>query len=129
MSKRVVRPLSKSAIWFASRIPKSVPSIVTVSFTRSARTCASVTGIWKVWCVISEAVLHAGRRERRGCAARRMALHVHGDGIHGDVRGRDLDVHGERGGIAPEALRAHPERVDGFAERLLERGAFGIRAR
>ena len=52
MSKRVVRPLSKRAIWFASRMPKSVPSRVTVSFTRSSRACASVTGVRRTWWAI-----------------------------------------------------------------------------
>src|SRR3954465_11305510 len=49
-------------------------------------------------------------------AARGMALHVHRHGIHGDVRGGGLDVHGEGGGVAAQALRADAQHVDRLAE-------------
>src|SRR3974390_1533755 len=63
-----------------------------------------------------EPELDAARGERRRGAARRVALHVHGDRIHRDVRGRDLDVHRERGRVAAEALRPHAEPVHRLAE-------------
>src|SRR5687767_11105511 len=119
MSKRVVRPLSKRAIWFASRIPKRTPSSVTVSLTRSARAWASVMGRTSAWCAIYiyiyieclEPVLDADRGESRRGPPGRVALHVHGYGVHGDVGRGDLDVYRESGGVPAQALGAHAERV------------------
>src|SRR5215203_582126 len=41
-----------------------------------------------------EAVTRAEIGDHRGGAARRVALHVHGNRIHRDVRRGELDVHG-----------------------------------
>src|SRR5574340_1573458 len=49
--------------------------------------------------LVLEAVAHAVRRDGGARAARRMALHVDRHGVHGDVRGGKLDVHGEGGGV------------------------------
>src|SRR4029079_7614505 len=40
----------------------------------------------------------------------------------------ELDVHGERGRITAQALGAHAEEVDGFAQGRLEGGSLRIRA-
>src|SRR5258706_3687360 len=67
-----------------------------------------------------EAVLDAGGRDRGARAARGMALHVHRHRVHGDVRGGDLDVHREGGGVAAEPLRTHAEHVDRLREARLD---------
>src|SRR5215213_2534295 len=54
MSKMVLRPLSNIAIRLASRTPNRVFSRVTVSPIFSARTCASVTGVSRMWWVMAE---------------------------------------------------------------------------
>src|SRR4051812_6383397 len=75
-----------------------------------------------------KAILDTGRLEELARAARRMALHVDRDGIHGDVRRRGLDVHREGGRIAAQTLRADAEHVDRFAELALELRALRISA-
>src|SRR5882757_5700659 len=70
----------------------------------------------------------AARRDQRRGAARRVALDVHGDRIHGDVGRRDLDMDAEGGGPAAEPLRADAELVDGLAQLRLDLGAFRIGA-
>src|SRR5688572_7172458 len=59
-------------------------------------------------------------------APRRVALHVDRYGVHGDVRGRRLDMDGERGGITAETLRPDAEHVHRLGERRLELRAFGV---
>src|SRR5258708_1640463 len=76
----------------------------------------------------SEAIFDARRAQGGPRAARGMALHVHGDRVHGDVRGGGLDVHGKGGRVAAEALRADAEHVDRLAELGFELRAFGIGA-
>src|SRR5258708_31270714 len=76
----------------------------------------------------SEAIFDARRAQGGPRAARGMALHVHGDRVHGDVRGGGFDVHGKGGRVAPEALRADAEHVDRLAELRVELRAFGIGA-
>src|SRR6187397_1728053 len=53
MSKMVLRPLSNMAIRLASRTPNRVFSTVAVSPIFSARACASVTGVSRMWWVMS----------------------------------------------------------------------------
>src|SRR5687768_7068410 len=128
-SSRVVRPRSSMAIWVASRMPKSVPSRVTVSFTRRARTAASSAGIWRTWWAMSVPVPHAVGADDGRCAPRGMALHVHGHGVHRDVGGGDLHVHGESGRIAAQPLGADAEAVHRLDEGLLEGRPLRIGAR
>ena len=56
MSKMVLRPRSNIAIRLASRTPNRVFSSVTVSPIFSARTCASVTGVSRMWWVILKSI-------------------------------------------------------------------------
>src|SRR5207302_2776280 len=103
----------------------------TVSPTFSTRACASSIGISSTWCAM--ATLYTGRmflsanepvttspehaldkrdatgRDQPNRAARRVALDVHGDRIHRDVRRRDLDMDAERGASAAEPLRPDAE--------------------
>src|SRR6185437_4631713 len=71
---------------------------------------------------------HAGRRDHGHGAARRVALDVHRDRVHRDMRRCDLDMDGEGGAVAAEALRADAEAVDGLAQLGLELRALGIGA-
>src|SRR3954469_11323488 len=75
-----------------------------------------------------ETILHARCTDRGARASRRVALHVHGDRIHGDVRRRRLHVHGKGGRVAAEALRADAEHVDRLAELALEPRALRVLA-
>src|SRR6185436_16520863 len=75
-----------------------------------------------------ETILDAGASESRARAPRGMALHVHRDRVHRDVRRRGLDMHRERGRIAAEALRPDAEHVDRLRELALELRALGIGA-
>src|SRR4051812_31601154 len=65
-------------------------------------------------------ILDPGWGERGARPARGMALHVHGHRIHGDVRGRSLDVHCEGSRVAAEALRADAKHVHCLPELALE---------
>src|SRR5512134_1781509 len=114
----------------ASRMPKSVPLSVTVSLTRSALTCSSVTGGVNSWCAITplETVGHALRREGRRGAARGVALHVDCHRVHRDVRRRELDVHGERGRVAAEPLRSDTELIHRARELCFELRALRVLA-
>src|SRR5438105_864504 len=76
----------------------------------------------------SEAILDARGAQGGARAARRVALHVHRDRVHRDVRGGGLDVHRERGGVAAQALRTDAEHVDRLRELLLELRAFRVGA-
>src|SRR5258706_8281670 len=75
---------------------------------------------------MSEAILDAARRKSGARAARGMALHVHRDRIHRDVRRRGFDMHGERGRVAAEPLRADAERVDRIGQLGLELRALRV---
>src|SRR5688500_2470304 len=75
-----------------------------------------------------KAILHPRRTEGCARAARGMALHVHGDRVHGDVRRRGLDVHGEGGRVAAQALRTDAEHVDRRGQVALELRAFRVLA-
>src|SRR3970282_770819 len=57
------------------------------------------------------AILQPRGAEGGARAPRRMALHVHRHRVHGDVRRRGFDVHGEGGGIPAQTLRADAEHV------------------
>src|SRR5919199_770109 len=129
MSKRVRRPRSNIWIWVASRMPNSVRSRVTVSPTRSARTCASSIGMSRTWWAMAlKPVFDAlGRDHSRG-ARRRVALDVHGEGVHGDVRRGGLEMARKRGAAPAEALRADAEAVHRDREHLLELLALRILA-
>src|SRR5690606_19380578 len=70
----------------------------------------------------SEAVFDAAVMQAGAGSPGRMALHVDGNGIHGDVGGRQFNVYGESGGIATEALWTHPELVHGFGQFPFEFG-------
>src|SRR5712692_8368627 len=59
-------------------------------------------------------------------APRGVALHVHGHGVHGDVRRRGLDMDRERGRVAAQPLGADAERVHRAGELLFELRALGI---
>src|SRR6266850_6897030 len=72
----------------------------------------------------SETIFDARRSQRGARAARGVALHVHRDRVHRDVRRRGLDVHGEGGRIAAQALRADAEHVDGLGELGFQLRAF-----
>src|SRR5215203_1555692 len=128
-SKRVVRPRSNMWICVASRMPNSVRSRVTVSPARSSRTWRSSMGMVRTWCAMAlEPVLDAVGGDHRRGAPRRVALDVHGDGVHGDVRRGGLDVDRERGAASAQALRADAQRVHGDRQHLLELLAFRILA-
>src|SRR5678816_331102 len=75
-----------------------------------------------------ETIVDARGVESGARAARRVALHVHRDRVHGDVRRRGLDVHREGGRIAAQPLRADAEHVDRLREFALELRAFRIAA-
>src|SRR3954469_24480909 len=72
--------------------------------------------------------INPARRDHRVGAAGRVALDVHGDRIHRDVGGGDLDVNAERGRAAAQALRPDAELVHRIGQLGLDLGAFGIRA-
>src|SRR5258708_15845161 len=76
----------------------------------------------------SEAIFDARRAQGGPRAARGMALHVHRDRVHGDVRGGGLDVHGKGGRVAAEALRADADHVDRLAQLGFDLRAFRIGA-
>src|SRR5438105_4872475 len=73
-------------------------------------------------------IFDARAAERGARRPRGMALHVDGDRVHGDVRRRRLDMHGEGGRIAAEALRSDAEHVYRVAEVPLELGALRVLA-
>src|SRR6266850_272543 len=76
----------------------------------------------------SEPIFDPGGPQGGAGAARRVALHVDRDRVHGDVRRGGFDVHGKGGGVAAEALRPDAEHVDRLRELLLELRAFGVGA-
>src|SRR3954449_9809474 len=63
---------------------------------------------------------YAARRDQPDGAARRVALDVHGDRIHRDVRRGNLDVDAERGGAAAKSLRPDAELVHRLAQLRLD---------
>src|SRR5712692_3434957 len=71
-------------------------------------------------------ILDPGRTEGGARAPRRVALHVHGHGVHGDVRRSSLDMHRERSRVAAQPLGTDAERVDCAGELLLELRALGV---
>src|SRR5688500_1771916 len=73
-----------------------------------------------------KAILDPLAAERGARAARRVALHVDGDRIHGDVSGGSLDVHREGGRVAAQALRTDAEHVDRLRQLALEPRALGV---
>src|SRR5438105_1715152 len=73
-------------------------------------------------------IFDARAAERGARPPRGMALHVDGDRVHGDVRRRRLDMHGEGGRIAAEALRSDAKHVYRVAEVPLELGALRVLA-
>src|SRR5690349_14403967 len=77
---------------------------------------------------ILKTIFDTCRLECRACATRGVALHVHGDRIHRDVRRRGLDVHRERGRVPAQALRADAEHIDRLGELALELRALRVGA-
>src|SRR5437870_11984751 len=107
----------------------SWPSTRMRSSRRTPSSSAAVTGNERAArSKTLKTILDPGRPESRARAACRVALHVHRHRIHGDVRRRGLDVHGERGRVAAQALRPDAERVYRARQLLLELRALRVLA-
>src|SRR5687768_12112682 len=92
----------------APRSSRSVPATRTLSSIFTPATSAAQAGIATRSARTSslEAIFDVPGPECGARAARRVALHVDGHRVHGDVGGRRFHVHRERRGIAAQALRA-----------------------
>src|SRR5665647_2632924 len=112
-------PRSNMAIWVASRMPITVPSMRSFWPACSSRR-ASRSAIGNL-SLSSEAIgdLPLRRDDGAGTACR-PALQVHGHRVLGDVRVRVLDVHAEHGGAAAQAHGADAELVGGRIQLVFE---------
>src|ERR1051326_8199207 len=110
-------------ICVASRIPKIVPSMVTVSSSRSCRTSASLSGVRSFISICHLSV----RGNDGGRALSAPALDVHGNRVVADVRVRPLDVHRECRRAATETLRADAGLIDVIEKLALESRDLGVR--
>src|SRR6266850_5596266 len=113
-------PFSSSAWPSTSTRSSSVTPSRSAAWAPPASTPASTRTL--------KTIFDARRPQRGASAARGVALHVHRDRVHRDVRRCGLYVHGEGGRIAAQALRADAEHVDRLAELRFELRAFRIGA-
>src|SRR5436309_1863251 len=88
------------------------------TLTRSSSCTPSSSPAWAVpasspaMTTALKTILDAGGAQGGARAARGVALHVDRHRVHGDVRCGGLDVHGERSGVAAQALRPDAQHVD-----------------